>query len=134
MIFSGPVQPPMLGAALASVRIHLSDELVDLQAAMRERIVYCRKLLEGHSIPTATEARTPILYVPVRPPGQAREIGRRMLEDGIYINVATYPAVPRNGAGTRFMLTLHHRPSDIRTLVQTVARHMPHATTLAAAT
>ena len=27
MIFSGPVQPPMLGAALASARVHLSPEL-----------------------------------------------------------------------------------------------------------
>ena len=31
LVFSGPVQPPMLGAALASARIHLSDEIVGLQ-------------------------------------------------------------------------------------------------------
>ena len=38
MIFSGPVQPPMLGAAIESAKIHLSDELPALQAALRERV------------------------------------------------------------------------------------------------
>ena len=38
MIFSGPIQPPLLGAAIQSAKIHLSDELPVLQAALRERI------------------------------------------------------------------------------------------------
>ena len=38
MIFSGPIQPPLLGAAIASAKIHLSDELPRLQAGLRERI------------------------------------------------------------------------------------------------
>ncbi len=33
MIFTGPVQPPMLGAAIASARIHLSPEIETLQGS-----------------------------------------------------------------------------------------------------
>src|SRR5438093_6668755 len=63
MIFSGPVQPPMLGAALASARIHLSSELEQRQAALRERIHLCTELLEEFCLPLASHGTTPIRYV-----------------------------------------------------------------------
>jgi len=48
LLFTGPLQPPTLGAALASAQIHLSPELARLQAELRERIVHanarCREL------------------------------------------------------------------------------------------
>jgi 7-keto-8-aminopelargonate synthetase-like enzyme len=33
-IFCGPIQPPMLGAACASIKLHLSTELEDRQAEL----------------------------------------------------------------------------------------------------
>ena len=38
MIFSGPLQPALLGAAIASARVHLSHELGERQARLAERI------------------------------------------------------------------------------------------------
>src|SRR3954464_137931 len=38
LIFSGPVQPPMLGAILASARLHLSPELAERQELLLSRI------------------------------------------------------------------------------------------------
>jgi 7-keto-8-aminopelargonate synthetase-like enzyme len=38
MLFCGPIQPPMLGAAVASARLHLSEELVRRQEALRDRV------------------------------------------------------------------------------------------------
>jgi 7-keto-8-aminopelargonate synthetase-like enzyme len=125
MIFSGPVQPPMLGAALASARIHLSPELHDLQGALRERIELCTQLLAQHGIALASNDGTPICFVPVGRPELAREVARRLLDDGFFTNAATYPAVPVRQAGVRFMLTLHHRPSDIQHLVAALSRHLP---------
>jgi 7-keto-8-aminopelargonate synthetase-like enzyme len=120
-IFSGPVQPPMLGAALASARIHLSPELHDLQHALRERIELCTQLLAQHGIALASNDGTPICFVPIGRPELARETARRLLHEGFFTNAATYPAVPIRQAGVRFMLTLHHRPSDI----QPLALHLP---------
>ena len=125
MIFSGPVQPPMLGAALASARIHLSPELHDLQRALRERIELCTQLLAQHGIALASNDGTPICFVPVGRPELAREVARRLLDEGFFTNAATYPAVPVRQAGVRFMLTLHHRPSDIQHLVAALSLHLP---------
>jgi 7-keto-8-aminopelargonate synthetase-like enzyme len=124
MIFSGPVQPPMLGAALASARLHLSSELDDLQRALRDRIELCTRLLSEHNIALASNDGTPICFVPIGRPALAREVARRLLDEGFFTNVATYPAVPLRKAGVRFMLTLHHRPADIQHLVGALSRHL----------
>ena len=125
MIFAGPVQPPMLGAALASLRIHLSDELAGLQARLRERIEYCNELLHEFRLPLASDDLTPIRFVPVGLPAAARALGRRLMDDGLFVNPSTFPAVPMKQAGVRFTLTLHQQPEDIRRLVEALARHVP---------
>ncbi len=128
MIFSGPVQPPMLGAALASLRIHLSDELADLQAELRDRIEYCNRLLGEFCLPLASTDPTPIRFIPVGLPAPARALGRRLMDDGLFVNPSTFPAVPMKQAGVRFTLTLHQEPSDILRLVEAIARHLPEVT------
>jgi 7-keto-8-aminopelargonate synthetase-like enzyme len=125
MIFSGPVQPPMLGAALESARIHLSDELPRLQAELRERIELCNELLEEFCLPLASRDTTPIRFIAVGLPQASRDLCRRLLADGIYTNIAHFPAVPMKQAGVRFTLTLHHTQADIRRLVESLARHVP---------
>ena len=55
----------MLGAALASARIHLSPELDDLQRGLHERIELCAELLSQHGIALASKDGTPICFVPI---------------------------------------------------------------------
>jgi 7-keto-8-aminopelargonate synthetase-like enzyme len=86
MIFSGPVQPPMLGAALASARIHLSGELPVRQAAPRERIALFDELAEELCLPLATRDVTPIRYVPLGLPRVVLDVVEGLLEDGFYTN------------------------------------------------
>ena len=131
MIFSGPIQPPMLGAALASAAIHLSPELEERQAALRERVQLCTELLQEFCLPLASDELTPIRYVTLGLPAAAQEMAARLLDDGFYVNIAQFPAVPMKQAGVRITLTLHHRPEDIRALVEALSRHM--STALAAA-
>ena len=65
MIFSGPIQPPLLGAAIQSAQIHLSDELPLLQAALRERVELFTDLADEFCLPLASRDITPIRYVPL---------------------------------------------------------------------
>jgi 7-keto-8-aminopelargonate synthetase-like enzyme len=125
MIFSGPIQPPMLGAALASARIHLSPELEQRQAALRDRISLCTELLHEHCLPLACAEFTPIRYLKLGLPRVAADVTARLLDDGFYVNLAIFPAVPMKQAGVRFTLTLHHKPADIRALVEALAHHIP---------
>jgi len=127
MIFSGPVQPPMLGAALESARIHLSPELEQRQAALRERISLCTGLLREFCLPLACDELTPIRYLTLGLPRVAQDVAARLLDDGFYVNLAIFPAVAMKHAGVRFTLTLHHEPRDIRALVEALARHVPDA-------
>jgi 7-keto-8-aminopelargonate synthetase-like enzyme len=125
IIFSGPIQPPMLGAALASAQIHLSPELEQRQAALRDRVSLCTGLLREFCLPLACAEITPIRYLTLGLPNVAADVVARLLDDGFYVNLAIFPAVPMKQAGVRFTLTLHHQPSDIHALVEALARHVP---------
>lgn len=116
MIFSGPIQPPMLGAAVESARIHLTPELAERQVALRNRIELCTELLEEFCLPLESHEITPIRYVRLGLPRVAQTVVSRLLDEGIYTNLAMFPAVPMKQAGVRITLTLHHE----------AARH-PHA-------
>jgi 7-keto-8-aminopelargonate synthetase-like enzyme len=126
-IFSGPVQPPMLGALLASARIHLSPELDERQAALRARIALFNRLMHEFELPLASNAPTPIFHVTIGLPEAATEVARQLFDDGIYTSLAVFPAVPVKKAGLRITLTLHNSPEDISTLAHALARHVPRA-------
>src|SRR4051812_12505655 len=127
MIFSGPVQPPLLGAAIESARIHLSDELPVLQAALRERVELFSSLCEEFGIPLASRELTPIRYVPLGLPVVAHDVIKQILADGYYTNLGTFPGVPIKHAGVRMTTTLPHPFDDTRGRVASLARHVPAA-------
>jgi len=125
LIFAGPVQPPMLGAALASARIHLSPEIDALQAALRERVELATALMQEHELPLVAPSATPIRFVGCGVPGTVAAAGARLLEAGYYTNAAPFPAVPMKRGGIRTTLTLHHSREDIRGLVEAMADTLP---------
>lgn len=127
MIFSGPIQPPMLGAALASAEIHLSPELDTLQAELRERMTYCTRALRERGLPVVSTDHTPIRFIGVGLPRVARNLGRRLFDEGWFVNVSHFPAVPMKQAGIRFTVTRHHRQEDLDGLADALAHHLEPA-------
>ncbi|HEY9721328.1 MAG TPA: aminotransferase class I/II-fold pyridoxal phosphate-dependent enzyme [Oscillatoriaceae cyanobacterium] len=125
MIFSGPIQPPSLGAALASARLHLTDEIRTLQAQLSERLQYCNQLLNAHGLPLVSQDEVPIRFVGMGQPRVAFNMVRRLMQAGYYANVSMFPAVPMKRAGVRFTITNHHTREDIRGLVETMAACLP---------
>lgn len=125
IIFSGPIQPPMLGAALASARIHLSPEIDNLQQELQDRIALCNRLLKTYDIPVACSSRSPIFYIKLGLPDVAGEMAKYLLDDGFYTNHAVYPAVSRRKSGIRFTLTRHLSAEDIHSLIDAIARNLP---------
>jgi 7-keto-8-aminopelargonate synthetase-like enzyme len=121
MIFSGPIQPPMLAAALASADIHLSPELPERQAALCERIDYCNALLEEHGLRPTSDARAPIRYVEFGLPIESEALMAALLDAGMYVNLGIFPAVPMKRSGLRLTLTNHLRLEDIELMVTTLA-------------
>lgn len=125
VMFAGPIQPPMLGAAIASAKIHLSPEINDLQSKLVDRIRYLNRCARELDVPLVSESEVPIRFVGLGINAAALDMAEFMMERGIYVNPAGFPAVGSRNAGIRFTVTLHQTFDDIRRVLETVAERLP---------
>ncbi|MBC7450366.1 MAG: aminotransferase class I/II-fold pyridoxal phosphate-dependent enzyme [Cytophagales bacterium] len=126
-MFSGPHQIPVLGASIASAKIHLSDEIYDRQFALAERIQYCQDLLEKFGLPVVSNNLSPIFFIGLGLLRVGHNVIQRIMNDGFMVNLAAFPAVPENCTGIRFTITLHHSRKDIEKLVMSIAYNFNEA-------
>ena len=127
MIFSGPVQPPMLGAILASARLHRTPEIAERQALLRSRIRQFNELAAAARLPVISESEAPIRYVGAGVASVAYRLNARLREAGFFVNTAAFPAVPAKRCGARLTLTTHHTEDDVAGVVAALAEHLPAA-------
>lgn len=122
MIFSGPMQPALLGAAVASANILLSPELPSMQAELMERIQLFDSLVKREGLAFRGSPGTPIRFLEVGQDETAIDIAVAMQNAGYFVNVAVFPAVARNRAGLRIVMTRHLTRDDIAGLVRELVR------------
>ena len=127
LIFSGPIQPPMLGAACASARLHLTDELPAFQQRLTHLIHHTNQSLTDLNLPQFHVSNSPLFFVPVGLPRITANLINRMIADGFYVNPASFPAVPMKRSGVRFMINNHLTPRDIDQMLDRLAYHYPLA-------
>ena len=123
MIFCGPIQPPMLGSALGAVDLHLSDGLGALQAQLRRRIDHCRAGLEARGLPQVESNDTPLYFVPTGVPRLVQEVAHRLMDDGFYVNMGIFPAVPASMGGIRFHMHRALDLADVDAFLDSLALH-----------
>ncbi len=123
--YSHPLPPPVVGAALASAELMLSDELPEIQAELQSKIDYCNELLEDSGLPIMSDGKTPIFFIGTGRPSVGYELNRRLLNDGFYINLAVYPAVPMKNTGLRFSINRHLSRENISAFVEALKFHYP---------
>lgn len=121
MTFSGPVQPPMLGAIVASARFHLSDALAARQAVLRERIGRFNAGAEALGLPLACGAETPMRYIRIGDVSRTGTVAMALQAAGIYVATVAPPAVGAKDVGLRMTLTTHHDEADIDRLLASLA-------------
>lgn len=127
LTYSGPQQPAIVGASIASAKIHLSEEIVDLQNDLAKKIAFCNNLIERYNLPVALPSDSPIFYIGLGLVKVGYNMIARLMDDGLYVNIGIFPGVPENRTGIRFTLTCHHTLADIERLVQRIAYHLPKA-------
>ncbi|MCB0524594.1 MAG: GNAT family N-acetyltransferase [Lewinellaceae bacterium] len=125
MIFCGPIQPPMLGAACASLRLHRSQEIEERQQELAEKIQYTNDRISALGLPQFEISDSPLFFIPVGLPAIIAEMIKRIHADGIFINSASFPAVPMKRGGLRFMINGNMTYADIDRLLESVAKHYP---------
>ncbi len=125
--FSGPLQPPMLGAALASADVHLSPEITRLQAELKEGVLHLNSELSSRGLPLYENNETPIFFVKGGPLRMSYALVHRLAQEGFFLTVAQYPAVPLKRSGVRISITRHHSKQDLTALAQALQHHYPKA-------
>lgn len=120
LMFASPMPPSNIAACIASAKIHLSDEIYELQANLRQRISYFNLTAQGLKIPLINQENTPIFFIPVGKPEAGYEVMQSMYNQGYLLNLAVYPAVPYKNTGMRAILTNHHTMEDIYEMLNTI--------------
>ena len=129
LTFSVQMEPPILGAAVASAKIHLSDEIYEYQKELQDKIAYCNALIKQTCIPLITENISPIFYVGTGTMAFGNQLISRLIEDGVYVNLAPFPGVPAKNTGARITISRHNELKDIETMVDKLNYHFDETLT-----
>ncbi len=127
LIFSTPIQPPMLGVDCASALIHLSSELPLMQEKLQKRIQFTQALLEKYKLPVVSNNGSPIFYIGTGLPRVGYNMVNRTMKEGYYMSIGLFPAVAMKSTGLRFCLNLHQSLEDIENMIAVIAYHYPLA-------
>jgi 7-keto-8-aminopelargonate synthetase-like enzyme/predicted N-acyltransferase len=123
--FSGPVQPPMLGASIASAKIHLSDEIYTLQNQLKAKLGLTQTIIEKFELPLVLPSNSPIFYIGLGLPRVGYNMVKRLLSEGFYTNIGIFPGVPVKCCGLRLAVTNGQTEEDIKNVVSAFAHHFP---------
>ncbi len=127
LTFSVQIEPPMLGAAIASAKIHLSDEIYTMQQKLAGKIAYCNDLIRQTDLPLVVENQCPIFFIGTGMPATGYNFVERLMQEGYYVNLGVFPAVPVKNTGVRFTVSCHNSEEDIKGFVEAMAYHYPKA-------
>ena len=125
--YSHPLSPANVGAAIASAKIHLSADIYSYQSELKERMDYMNMRLKEKNLPNISSPDSPIYFIGSGLNKVTRNFVHRVLQEGIYVNTATFPVVPNDKSGLRFTLTRHNTKVDIDLLTDVLAYHLPKA-------
>jgi 7-keto-8-aminopelargonate synthetase-like enzyme len=121
MIFSGPIPNPMLGAGIASAKIHLTDEITTMQLDLQDKLNYFHDCAAALDLQLLSERMSPIKYVLIGSWEDALAATKHVMNDGFLVNCCAYPAVAENHCGIRLTVTLHLTKADISAVLKSIS-------------
>ncbi len=125
LVYSHPLAPPIIGAAIASAKIHLSNEIYTFQDQLHENIAYCNELLSKTDLTVISDPLTPIRLLAMGHPKVTGNMVKRLMNDGFFVSPALFPAVSMKNSGVRIALTRHVNKSNIKEFVDACVFHYP---------
>ncbi|MEP7094880.1 MAG: aminotransferase class I/II-fold pyridoxal phosphate-dependent enzyme, partial [Flavobacterium sp.] len=125
--YSHPLSPANAGAAIASAKIHLSNDIYTYQSELKELMNYMNMRLKEKNLTNISSPDSPIYFIGGGLNKVTRNFVHRILQEGIYVNTAMFPVVPNDKSGLRFTLTRHNTKADIDLLTEAMGYHLPRA-------
>jgi len=126
-IFSIQMPPMILGAVVASAKIHLTDEIYTMQNELREKINYFNTKAKSLRLPLINETDSPIMFIGVGKPETGYNMVRRLMNAGYYANISVFPSVSYNNTGLRIPINNKLTVQDIDGLLETISQELPLA-------
>lgn len=120
MIFSGPIQPALLGALHASAKLHLSDTIVEYQNELKDLIQFFRAESSRLELPVVTEGISPIQLLRIGDMDKTFQVLSHLMQNGFFAMTAGYPAISKGDEGIRITVTRHLSKQDISNFLQCV--------------
>ncbi|WP_373059484.1 aminotransferase class I/II-fold pyridoxal phosphate-dependent enzyme [Zunongwangia sp. H14] len=127
LTFSVQLEPAAVGAAIASAKIHLSDEIYSMQEELFDRISYFNQCLHETDLPLITDNDSPIFYVGAGMPETGFNLVNRLIRAGYYVNTGIFPAVPVKNTGLRITVSRSNEKEEIKGLVDAIVDNFPKA-------
>jgi 7-keto-8-aminopelargonate synthetase-like enzyme len=125
LIFSGPIQPAVLAASIASAKIHLTDEIDAMQNELYERMFYFNQNAVRLGLPLVSTDMNPIKFIGTGSHAIGYKLSQYLMNEGFFVNFITFPIVPNKFTGLRIVLTRHHTIEEIGKLLNAIAYALP---------
>ncbi|WP_416441489.1 aminotransferase class I/II-fold pyridoxal phosphate-dependent enzyme [Leeuwenhoekiella sp. A16] len=123
LTFSAQLEPSSVGAAIASAKIHLSDEIYSMQTELQDRISYFNACLKETTLPLIAINDSPVFYIGTGMPETGYNLVNRLIREGFYVNTGIFPAVPVKNTGLRITISRHNQKQEIKALVHALEYH-----------
>ncbi|SFB92924.1 7-keto-8-aminopelargonate synthetase [Algibacter lectus] len=127
LTFSAQLEPASVAAATASAEIHLSPEIKELQEDLKVRIDYFNELVKQTDLPLVDKNRSPVFFIGTGMPKTGYNFINRLMNEGFYVNLGMFPAVPVKNTGVRITISRHNQREEIKALVDAMEYHLPKA-------
>ncbi|WP_300439140.1 bifunctional aminotransferase class I/II-fold pyridoxal phosphate-dependent enzyme/GNAT family N-acetyltransferase [Christiangramia sp.] len=127
LTFSVQLEPGSVGAAIASAKIHLSDEIYTMQEELFERIAFFNQCLKKTDLPLIFDNDSPIFYIGAGMPETGFNLVNRLIKAGYYVNTGIFPAVPVKNTGLRITVSRSNEKEEIKGLVEAIVENFPKA-------
>jgi 8-amino-7-oxononanoate synthase len=132
-LFTAAAVPAAVAAALEAVRICRSEEGPQLFARVLDNAAYLHRglialgfeVVEPTRTPDGGELVTPIVPVVVGEDWQTAALWKALWEEGVYTNVALYPAVPRGHSLIRTSVMATHEREHLDRALEAFAAVKP---------
>ena len=110
-VFSVGMSPALAGASLEAIRLLKRDP--SIMENMRRNIDVFMKECEKHGFNTCLAGKTAIIPILVGSDENAYLLSNKLMEMGVFVPPAVYPAVPKGKARLRFCVISDHKPEQI---------------------
>ena len=119
-VFTAGISPPLAAACKKSVELIRRDNT--LVNKLHENIAYIIKRLKELGLDTCSAKESAIVPVMIGPDDLAFEISHALLEEGVFIPPAVFPAVPKGQSRLRLSISAAHSIDQLEQAAQTIAR------------